>query len=298
MPQQEFDKSSKWMLQHQGRGILFLGGARDVQLSRALQAEVVQPRRLPDGLLEATFRGRAGRHLILVEVATYPERRVPSQVAGDMMLVLQARGVLPEVRTLVLCQRSRYAVPSEHAVRSTLGWAEASFKWNVVEPWHLSAEELLAAGDVGLVPWVPLTRFEGPPEAILHRCRERIDREAGQQRASLLAVSQVLTRLRFPQPELLAFFGGRQVMIESPLIQEILNEQQQANILRVLRARFGQAADAVLAAVQQRTNPEQLDQLLDFAVLCPSLEAFQERLRNEASGSASAPKRRQRPRKS
>src|SRR5215475_12659545 len=57
MARQDFDKSSKWMLQHHARGILFLGGIREVRQCRALQAEVVQPRRLPDGLLEVHLKG-------------------------------------------------------------------------------------------------------------------------------------------------------------------------------------------------------------------------------------------------
>ncbi len=33
--------------------------------------------------------------------------------------------------------------------------------WRVVELWELSATELLAMNDVGLVPWIPLTRRAG-----------------------------------------------------------------------------------------------------------------------------------------
>jgi hypothetical protein len=34
------------------------------------------------------------------------------------------------------------------------------------------------AGDVGLIPWVPLTDFTDPPEATLRRCREVIEERA------------------------------------------------------------------------------------------------------------------------
>ena len=33
--------------------------------------------------------------------------------------------------------------------------------WRIVELWKVPADELLAAGDPGLIPWVPLTRFSG-----------------------------------------------------------------------------------------------------------------------------------------
>jgi hypothetical protein len=61
MARGEFDKSTKWLVQHHGKAVLYLGGLRDVRTCRALQAEMVQPRQLPDGLLEATFHGRKGR---------------------------------------------------------------------------------------------------------------------------------------------------------------------------------------------------------------------------------------------
>src|SRR6185437_4346052 len=185
----------------------------------------VQTRHLPDGLLEVRLRGQARPRLILVEVATYPEPRVQQQAADDLMLVYQTRGVMPELLTLVLRERGHYRVPTEFEARSELGWTTLHCSWKVVELWQVPAEELLAAGDVGIIPWVPLTRFEGPPRDILQRCRDRIDREARhEERRGLLAVSQVLTGLRFPDPQLLALFGGRQIMIESPLIRELETE--------------------------------------------------------------------------
>ena len=47
----DYDKCSKWQIQHHGDSILRLGGARPIRLWRALQAELVQHRRLPDGLI-------------------------------------------------------------------------------------------------------------------------------------------------------------------------------------------------------------------------------------------------------
>ena len=40
----EYDKSSKWLIQKHGNGILYLGGVRKVHSWRPLQAELVQPR--------------------------------------------------------------------------------------------------------------------------------------------------------------------------------------------------------------------------------------------------------------
>src|SRR5687768_14837887 len=111
MPHQPFDKSSKGLIEEQGASVLYLAGERSVLSCRALQAEVVQPRQLPDGLLEVTYAGRPEPSLVLVEVATYPEKRVPRQVYDDIMLVRQSRGVLPETVVFVLRQRGRFHVP-------------------------------------------------------------------------------------------------------------------------------------------------------------------------------------------
>src|SRR5947209_137310 len=107
-------------------------------------------------------------------------------------------------------------------LKSKHGLSECTIRWRMVELWTLAAEELLAAKDVGLIPWVPLTNHTEPPESILQLCRERIDQEAApEERIKLLAVTQVMTRLRYDDPRLLSILGGGQIMIESPLIQEV-----------------------------------------------------------------------------
>src|SRR5579871_3933762 len=111
MARHERDKSSKWLLQRHGNSILYLGGIRNVQRCRALQAEMVQPRRLPDGLLEVTLRGQSRPDYFLVEVATYPEKRVLDQALNDLMLAKQHLGHLPELLVLVLREKGRWQVP-------------------------------------------------------------------------------------------------------------------------------------------------------------------------------------------
>jgi hypothetical protein len=285
MPQASFDPSSKWMLEEQGASILYLAGARSVRSCKARQAEVVQPRQLPDGLLEVRFVGRAEPSLVLVEVATYPEPRVVEQVQDDIRLVRQARGVLPEALVLCLCPRGAYRVPQQAEASSTLGWTAERLSWKVVEVWTLSAEELLAAPDVGVVLWAILARFEGPPEVLLQRCRNRIEREGGSQADNMLAVAQVFARLKFDKPEWLQILGGKKAMIESPLIQEIVAESARAErvkaICRFLEARFGAVTPTIAAGLEQVQQPEPLDRLTAQAALCPSLSAFEEALRQE-----------------
>src|SRR5262249_49884732 len=150
----------------------------------ALQAEVVQPGKVPDGLIQASLAGRKGPHYFLLEVATYAEKRV----VDDLTLASQHLGELPEVLVLILSPKGSYEVERRHELRSKLGWARQVSEWTVRELWKVPAEQLLAASDPGLVPWAALAGFEGEPEALLRRCRERIEELApGAEQDRLLA---------------------------------------------------------------------------------------------------------------
>jgi predicted transposase YdaD len=242
----------------------------------------VQPRQLPDGLLEVYLGDQTEPDLFNVEIATYPETRVPEQMVRDSVLVYLARRVLPEVLTLVLRPRGTLRVPDVQTVQSRQGWTELRLKWRVVELWTLPAGDLLAANDVGLIPWVPLTQFDGPPEPVLQQCRQRIDQQApAEERANLLAVTQVLTRLRYNEPNLLTIFGGSRAMIESPLIQELLAERMHKAIGRVLTERFGTVLPEIGPALRAIQDETKLDELLGWAVRCPDLDAFRTRLFSE-----------------
>jgi hypothetical protein len=147
-----------------------------------------------------------------------------------------------------------------------------------VELWTIPAEELLGAGDNGLVPWVPLTRFEGPPEQLFQRCRERIDEDAPPgEHENLLAVTQILAALRYYDPRLFQLLGGREAMIESPVLKELISERVRKDIRKVLVARFGAEAK-VLETELKSVDDEGLDELVEWAATCPDLDSFRERL--------------------
>jgi hypothetical protein len=207
---QPYDKSSKWLIQHHGDSMLRLARVEKIEAWRPAQAEVVQPRQLPDGLLEVRLRGEPRDDLFLLEVATYPERRVGKQLTGDLMLVYLDRGELPEAVTLVLRPKGKYRIPTSRNLCSRHGLSSCRLKWRVVELWTIPAEDLLQAHDVGLIPWVPLTDFADPPETMMQRCREAIEQHAPPgEKANLLAVTQVLTYLRYNDAGLLTIVNMR-----------------------------------------------------------------------------------------
>ncbi len=275
------DRSGKWILEHHGGAILRLGGITGYSTWRLAAAELNVPKRLPDGLLELTFPDRKEANLVVVELTTYPDRRAEEQALQDALMVYLDRGVLPEVVTFVLHPKGNLRVSGTVERQSQRQCAQLKFDWRVVELWRLSGEELLAANDVGLVPWVPLTHFEQAPAVMLQRCRERIDQQARpEERGGLLVVSQILAELRYNDEGLLAIFSGGQAMleIESPFLQRIEDRGElkgrRDDLARVLRSRFGPMPEdlaAHLATIQKAT---QFQELLDYALACPNLEAF------------------------
>jgi hypothetical protein len=271
----EYDKNSKWLIQHHGDSILRLGGVRGIVSWRALQAELVQPRRLPDGLIEANLEGEPKPDIFILELATYPEERLSDQAVRGTALVYLDRGILPEVLTLVLHPKGRLRAASDMEMTSRRGWTKWNVRWKVVELWTIPAAEMLAANDVGLLPWVPLAQFDGPPELIFQECRGRIDRDApSDEHENLLAVTQILAGMRYNDPRLFQILGGREAMIESPVLQEFLAEGQRKSIVVFLAERFGPAANAVEPVLNSITNGKKLNELTRLAAKCPDLETF------------------------
>lgn len=250
---------------------------------RAVQAEVVQPAQLPDGLIEARLAGERKPRPYVVEVGTYPERRLVRQLVRDTLLVYLDRDEMPETLAVILRPRGKLRVAETLAVPSEGGWSELRLRWRVVELWTVPAEHLLASGDPGLMPWAPLAQFTGSPRRVVERCREVIERVPNEaERANLLAVTHVFTRLRYNDPELLTILGGERIMIESPLLREI-EERGEArgrararveDILTFLRERFGEVPEDIRARLSGIEDEATLRALVHGAARCTDLADF------------------------
>ena len=279
MPHQRFDVGSKWLLHNQGKGALLVGGFTDVRRIEPMPAEIVQNRKYPDGLLRVYLAGQRKPHHVLIEVATFSEERALRQALDDLTLSYQTLGSLPELLMLVLRPKGRFRISGRHEIRSQLGLSRLEAEWKPVELWTLPAEQFLAQGDVGVTPWVPLMHFDGPPESLLERCAEKIEREAHpKDQADLLAVSQVLLGLRFPDPELLRLLGGKGSMFESPLLQQMIAENLHEAIQEALKARFGAMPRDITRLLRENLDLRKLKHLNAVAAKCPDLQAFREAL--------------------
>ncbi len=297
---QDYDKGSKWLIRRHGDSILRLSGARGLISWRAVQAEPVQPRRLPDGMIEARLRGRRRPVLYVLEVSTYPYTRLAKQAADDALLVFLERGIVPEIITLVLRPRGRKPILRDLAVRSDEGTTHIQVGWKVVELWTIPATDLLAAGDAGLIPLVPLARFDGPLEPILEECRERIDKVAPkEERENLRVVTHFFAGLKYNDPRLFQRLGGEKAMLKtgSPLLREIVEEETQKAAKKAMRegerkgsremaelaisttlaARFGVDAVAVKGELKGIAD-NRLEDFFALAATCPDLASFREQL--------------------
>ena len=290
----EYDKCGKYLIQHRGNSILRMAGVNDIARWTPRQAEPVQHRQLPDGVLEVWSPGQARPDIFILEIATDPDARVPSQAVRDVALVYLERGIVPEV--LVLFLREKGHVPAADSVEliSRRGFTMLNLSWKAIKLWEVPAEELLAMDDVGLLPWVPLAKVTGSPEQMVRRCRARMDQAAPlighPEYENLLVVTQFLLPLRYNGDKILlerlrALLGGREVMIQSPLYQEIVAESElkgatetrRKDILDFLRERFGPAADE-LEVELRAVEFDRLAELVKFAAKCRSLTSFRKRL--------------------
>src|SRR3954447_11404272 len=126
-----------------------------------------------------------------------------------------------------------------------------------------------------MMPWVPLMQTAEPPAVVLRRCREVIDQHApAEEDDRLLTVTQVFTRLRYKDPNLLSILGGKTAMIESPLIREITAERSHKHILKLLTARFGLVPPEVETEVRSILDESVLDVAIELAAFSPDLEQF------------------------
>jgi hypothetical protein len=276
---QYVDIGSKWLLHYQGKAALLLGGLKGVRRLEPMPGEIAQSRRFPDGLFRAYLAGEKEPHHVLIEVATYSEKRALKQAVDDLALAYSVLGHLPELLMLVLRPKGRFRIEGKHEVRSKLGLSCLGAEWKAVEVWTLPAAEYLESGAVGGTPWVTLMDFDGPPEALLERCAEKIERQAHpKDRADLLAISQLMAQLRFPDPELFRLLGGEQTMIESPLLQQMIAEARHEGILDILKDRFGTVPRDVTRHLRSILDDKKLRRLNVLAGQCPDLQTFREEL--------------------
>ena len=231
---QDKDRTAKWLITHHGDSILWLAGIHGFTSCQPVTPETVAPRRLPDGLLEVRFPGDPDPTLVLVEIEAYPGNDVDPQVFEDILAVELVRKVTPEVVCLVLKPKGNLVVSGSRTRTSRRGLTTLHANWQVVNLWTLDADALLAANDPGLIPWVPLARSTRPRDDLLLACRDRLNAVPNRaERSTLLAVTAILAGLAHDPKGLLTLFGGGDTMIESPVLDELMEFAREKERVKV-----------------------------------------------------------------
>src|SRR5262245_50015 len=74
------------LIEHHGDAMLRLAGIENIVSWKPLPAELVQPGQLPDGILDVVLAGKPGPAPFVIEIASYPERRLEEQLTRDALL--------------------------------------------------------------------------------------------------------------------------------------------------------------------------------------------------------------------
>jgi len=196
---------------------------------------------------------------------------------------------------VVLQPKGNLRLEPTQIVASAHGLTEMRLKVHVVNLWTLDAQELLAAGDVGLIPWIPLTHFDDSPEAMLAECRERIEDLADpDEQGNLLAMTHVMAEARYNDAKLLSLLGGSIMSLEKalwelPAGKRYLAKKERAAerrsirkcIISLLETRFEDVPKELASRLRSVENVRKLDELLRLAATCGGLSDFRAALENE-----------------
>ena len=94
----------------------------------------------------------------------------------------------------------------------------------------------------------------------------------------MLAVTQLLARLRYNDETLFQILGGRKAMIESPLLDELKYEWTRDTLISVLVARFGSNARSLESELKAISDESRLQELVKHGATRRTLSSFRTQL--------------------
>ena len=124
-------------------------------------------------------------------------------------------------------------------------------------------------------------------DPLFQQCWARIDEEAPpEERENLLASTQALAGLQYNEVGLFQLLGGRNAMIESPVLQELkaewtreaVREARRGTLVDILVARFGPEAEEIEIQLETIADDARWEQLVKLSALCSDLPSFRKEL--------------------
>jgi predicted transposase YdaD len=183
------------------------------------------------------------------------------------------------------------------------GKRKTYYEFDVIKVWEIDAETILNQKIKGLLPLVPLMRYEGTQaEQIVSRCIEEIqeieDRNLQADTFAGLYVLSGLKKLKHIIRRLIMDERIEQWLEQSETYQEILSrglkkgeeigrqegvtEGLVRSILAVLHARFGEFTEEELAKKLRTLEESRLSELVTLAVTAESLAEFEELVKDQS----------------
>ena len=240
------------------------------------------------------------RFVLLVEFQTVWESDVPQRTLGYTWRAYERYG-LPVYPVVVVFRKSG-ALRDRLDLR-TLDLEVFRFRFRVIPVWELDGAEVVAQQWIGLYPLLPLMQWEGKSdEAVLRESQELVLTRIAERerRADAYVALRVLSGIRYPLPLIDRILRRKEIMLESPVYQEILKEGKamgleegkamgleegkamglvsrlREDVLEALEVRFGMVPYQMEEHVRRIRGQKTLEGLHRKAILVESLEVFGE----------------------
>jgi hypothetical protein len=275
-----FDHSIKRITDTSGRELARVAG---VECQRLRPVESTLPR-TTEKLADRAFRASRGRErfVLYFEFYTYWDRNAPWDMLAKSGL-LSEREHLPTVCLAFVLVRRGFRSLGGQVRLEALGRPVQQLRFREIPLWEQDPQPWWEEVP-GLMTLYPLCRHQRQPRDAVAHAAEVIEARTpeGPERADLLAYLDTFGQLAFPRLNVEAIIGSEK-MKDSPFLQNVMNEgrleARRADILRILKRRFGDEETGVPAArLDECMDLDRLNQLLDVALDCATLDDFRRAL--------------------
>ncbi len=248
--------------------------------------EAVAVQRTSDLLVKVREDGY--EYLMLVEFQARPDRKMAGRLLEYTAMHHRRyeKPVYPVIINLTGGGRRE-----ERYIMDCLDLTVVDFNYLRINLEEVAGRELLYRGPVGLLPLATLMRQDEPPEVVLKKCADRLDKEvkAEEERNILYIALAALSSLKFPKELILSvlevsklenlplFDGIREKWIDQGIQQGVREGLQQGlieAIIEVLKENTGRSVDGLAERLRAIKDVDVLKKLHRGAIKAKSLEEF------------------------
>jgi predicted transposase YdaD len=228
--------------------------------------------------------------ILLMEFQTDWKEDLPQRMLGYTWRLFE-KYRLPVRPFLVLLREG--GKPKDTLEMKALAKEVLRFEFTIVPAWEVDGERIVAGKLPGLYPLLPLMKSVEPEGRILERTQELIMNEiqGRERRADAYVALKVLAGIKYPLEVVEKILRRRDIMIESPVYEQILKEGREEgreetlknSVLAVLEARFEVMPQDIEEGVKAVEGLRQLEIILKRASVCKDLAEFRDFLRKVKS---------------